>query len=360
MKKYALWLANVEGITGTRIHYLLQTFSGAEEIYSLSKEQLLACEGIDEKLAAGITESRKSWDPEYEMCKLAEKGISFASEEEEDYPQRLRRIANAPYGIYYRGSLPDSKRKAAAIVGARGRSAYGQQTAQLLAKELALRSVDIISGLALGIDSDAHKGALGGNGCTYAVLGCGADVCYPKQNQYLYDRILESGGILSEYAPGVSPKTYMFPARNRIIAGLCDCLIVIEARERSGSLITADFAMEQGRDVYALPGRITDSLSAGTNRLIKQGAGILYNIEDFLKEWDVFDASDRLQMDFRKNSLEKDELLVYSLLDFCPVGIGTLCDKSSIPILTLFDILERLQQKGFAKEIMPNYFVQTV
>ena len=165
---------------------------------------------------------------------------------------------------------------------------------------------------------------------------------------------------MSEYAPGISPKPYRFPARNRIIAGLCDCLIVIEAREKSGSLITADFAMEQGKDVYALPGRITDPLSAGTNHLIRQGAQILYNIEDFLKEWDFFDVSNTLQMDFRKNVLEKDEWLVYSLLDFCPVGIGTLSDQSSLPILTLLDILERLQRKGFVKEIVPNYFVQTV
>lgn len=360
MKKYALWLFNVKGMTGARIHFLLRTFSGAKEIYSLSKEQLLKCEGIDEKLAADIVESKKDWDLEYEVYKLAKKGISFVSEEEEDYPPKLCQIANAPYGIYYRGNLPDSKRKAVAIVGARGRSAYGEQAAVKLANELALRGADIISGLALGIDSDAHKGALSANGKTYGVLGCGADICYPNRNQYLYDEILCSGGILSEYAPGVMPKPYMFPARNRIIAGLCDYLIVIEAREKSGSLITADFAMEQGKDVFALPGRITDPLSAGTNRLIKQGAGIIYNIEDFLKEWDLFDASHQVQMDFRKNSLEKDELLVYSLLDFCPVGIGTLSEKSSLPILTLFDILDRLQQKGFAKEIIPNYYVQTV
>lgn len=360
MNKYALWLFLVDGITSTRIHYLLKTFSCAQEIYSLSKEQLLKCEGVDEKLAEKMIESKKSWDLEYEAERLEERGIFFISEEEEEYPQRLLRIANAPYGIFYKGSLPDPAKKAVSIVGARGRSAYGKQVAEKIAKELALRNVNVISGLALGIDADAHKGALAAKGTTYGVLGCGVDICYPNQNQYLYDEILKNGGILSEYPPKISPKQYMFPARNRIIAGLCDCLIVIEAREKSGSLITADFAMEQGKDVFALPGRITDPLSAGTNRLIKQGAGVLYNIEDFLKEWDLFDASSALQMDFRKNVLEKDELLVYSLLDFCPVGIGTLCDKSSLPILTLFEILERLQQKGFVKEIIPNYFVQTV
>ena len=179
-------------------------------------------------------------------------------------------------------------------------------------------------------------------------------------NADIYNDIIQKGGIISELMPGTQPKACFFPMRNRIISGFSDAVIVVEAREKSGSLITADFAMEQGKDVFALPGRITDPLSAGTNRLIKQGAGVLYNIEDFLKEWDLFDASSALQMDFRKNVLEKDELLVYSLLDFCPVGIGTLCDKSSLPILTLFEILERLQQKGFVKEIIPNYFVQTV
>lgn len=360
MKKHALWLAMVEGLTSTRIHYLLKNFSGAEEIYSLSREQLLKCEGVDEKLAEKITESKKGWDLDYEVEKLQEREIHFTSEEEAEYPQKLLRIANAPYGIFYKGTLPKPRKKAVSIVGARGRSFYGKQMAENIAKELALRNVDVISGLALGIDADAQKGALEAKGKTYGVLGCGVDICYPIQNQYLYDNVIKNGGILSEYAPGISPKPYRFPARNRIIAGLCDCLIVIEAREKSGSLITADFAMEQGKDVYALPGRITDPLSAGTNHLIRQGAQILYNIEDFLKEWDYFDVSNTLQMDFRKNVLEKDEWLVYSLLDFCPVGIGTLSDQSSLPILTLLDILERLQKKGFVKEIVPNYFVQTV
>lgn len=358
MKKYGLWLSQIKGMTSAKITYLMQYFSGAEEIYGASKEQLLKCPGLDASFVEQIVFS-KNCDLQQRLMELEQEGISFVCQEESAYPKRLSNIANAPYGLYYKGCLP-MKDKNVAIVGARGRSAYGAQIARILAKELARRKVGVISGLALGIDADAHQGALDEAGATYAVLGCGIDICYPKQNKFIYDRILEKGGIISEYPKGIEPKPYLFPARNRIIAGLSDCLVVVEAKEKSGSLITADFAMEQGKDVYAVPGRITDALSSGTNQLIKQGANVLYSIEDFLKEWDLLSVGNGIQMDFRKNTLEKDELLVYSVLDFCPVGIGSLMEQTSLPLMTILDILERLKKKGFIKEVVPNFFVQTV
>lgn len=360
MKKYALWLSNIKGMTSSKIFYLLKQFHSAKEIYGLSKSDYLQVKGIDQKLAEVICDSKKYWSLEGELYKLQESGISFISWEEIEFPEKLRVIANAPYCIYYKGNLPRQKERSVAIVGARARSAYGQQIAQQLSTELARKNVNIISGLALGIDADAHKGALRGNGRTYGVLGCGIDQVYPTANAYLYDEIEKTGGVISEYPPGVMPNPYLFPARNRIISAFSDCVIVIEAKEKSGSLITADFALEQGKDVYALPGRITDALSAGTNYLIKQGAQPLYNIEEFLKEWDIFDGNDILQIDFRKNTLEKDELLVYSLLDFCPVSIGTLMEETNLTLSTLIDILQRLERKGFIKETVPNYFIQTV
>ena len=209
-----------------------------------------------------------------------------------------------------------------------------------------------------GIDGDAHKGALDAEGDTYGVLGCGVDVCYPREHAYLYDKMIQNGGIISEYPPGTQPLPHQFPARNRIIAGLSDCVVVIEAKEKSGSLITADFAMEQGKDVYALPGRITDPLSQGCNQLIKQGAGIVKSVEDFLVDLDILTENVYVQMDFRKNVLEKDERLVYSLTDFRPLSLSSLMEKTGYSITKLLIILEKLKEMGLIKEIHANHYVR--
>ncbi len=357
--KYALWLSNIPGIAGGKIQCLLKECASAEEVYGLSKTQLLNIHGISEKDTEQIAESKNRWNLDKEWVRLEEQGIGFICVEQKEYPKRLREMVNPPYSLYYLGNLPKEE-KMIAIVGARGRSSYGSQIAEELAKRLALQGVGVISGLARGIDADGHRGALAGNGRTYAVLGCGVDICYPRENKYLYEKILDKGGILSEYPPGTRPNAKLFPARNRIISALSDCIVVIEARERSGSLITADFAMEQGKDVYALPGRVTDSLSKGCNQLIKQGAGVFLSVEDFLEECNLISAKNGTQMAFRKNLLEKDELLVYSLLDFYPMSIGTLIEKTAFCLTELLFILEHLEQKGFIKESIPNFFVRSI
>ncbi len=250
--------------------------------------------------------------------------------------------------------------KSVAIVGARSRSEYGLQVARQLGETLARNGVAVISGLARGIDADAHIGALDGGGRTYAVLGCGVDICYPRSNRYLYDRILEhGGGILSEYPPGQTPLAGLFPQRNRIISGLSDCVVVVEARKKSGSLITADFAMEQGRDVYAVPGRVGETLSEGTNRLIYQGAGIYMGPEEFLSELHL-GGKFTLDLNFSKKKLEKEESLVYSVLDLNPIGLGTILQKTSIPLEHLLEILASLVEKGYIWESVPNYYVRRI
>ena len=251
---------------------------------------------------------------------MQEEGIGFVCVEDARYPQKLRRISATPYALYYIGRLPDETRKSVAIVGARTRSAYGSQITGKLARALAQNRMDIISGMAMGIDADAHSGALEENGDTYAVLGCGVDVCYPKRNRYLYEKMQDRGGILSEYPPGTPPLPGYFPQRNRIIAGLADYVIVMEARKKSGSLITADYAMEQGKEVYALPGRVTDALSEGTNHLIQQGAGIFVSVEDFLQELQLQPQNITTQIDFRKNLLEKRRIVGVCFIRFLSGG----------------------------------------
>lgn len=360
MSKYAYWLSNIKGMTAYKAEQFRQEGYLAEDIYGLGKKKLEKVTFLKEEDADRILESKRTWDLEGKWQNLAEQGIGFVSLEDENYPGKLSTIIHAPYSLYYIGKLPEEDKIQVSIVGARTRSAYGSKIAEELGNALAKSGVEVVSGMACGIDSDAHRGALEGGGNTYAVLGCGVDVCYPRSSHYLYEKICSHGGILSEYPPGTQPYPAYFPQRNRIIAGLSNYTVVIEARIKSGSLITADFAMEQGREVYALPGRITDNLSQGCNRLISQGAGIVTGVSDFLKELRLDASNIPCQMNFRKNLLEKDELLVYSLFDFCPVGLGTLVEKTPYGLSEILDILERLEQKGFVEETVPNFYINTV
>lgn len=199
-----------------------------------------------------------------------------------------------PEGIYVNGNLPDPGLPAVAMVGARKCSSYGKAQAEYFAKTLAEYGVQIISGLAYGIDSYSHQGALLGKGRTFAVMGCGADLCYPRENQALYRKIIETGGgILSELPSGTPPRPWNFPNRNRLISALSDLVLIVEARERSGSLITADFALEQGKSVMAVPGRVNDALSEGCNRLLAQGAGVAWSVQAVLDELGISEKAEK-------------------------------------------------------------------
>lgn len=200
------------------------------------------------------------------------------------YPALLKELHDPPPRLYLRGGPVDLLGlPAVAIVGARSCSAYGAQVARELGRELGAAGVVVVSGLARGVDGEAHRGALAAGGLTVAVLGCGIDRDYPRAHAQLAGRIVESGAIVSEYPPGVEPSPWRFPARNRIVAGLARATVVVEARERSGALITADFALELGREVFAVPGEITSALSAGTNDLVRQGATPLLTANDVLE-----------------------------------------------------------------------------
>ena len=214
--------------------------------------------------------------------------------------------------------------------------------------------------MARGIDAYGHIGALKAGGDTFAVLGCGVNVCYPRTNQKLYESILAQGGIISEYPPDTEPIAQLFPARNRIISALSDVVVVVEAKERSGSLITADFALEQGKDIYAVPGRSTDALSQGCNNLIRQGAGILNSVEDFAKDRELCMKVDAVQENFNKLLLEKDESLVYACLSLRPKSMEDLLKKTGFPMPQLADILQRLIQKDFITESFKNYYIRKI
>jgi DNA processing protein len=224
--------------------------------------------------------------PCYER-RLHEQGFRFLRRSATDFPPLLRAIHDAPAGLFLRGAGDPAllARPAVAIVGARNCSGYGASAARMLARELARAGLVVVSGMARGIDAEAHRGALDANGTTVAVFGCGIDRDYPSSHVDLARRIAETGLLVSEYAPGVEPAPWRFPARNRIVAGLCQACVVVEARERSGALITADLALEEGREVFAVPGEITSSLSEGTNALLKLGASPLTCAADVLSSF---------------------------------------------------------------------------
>jgi DNA processing protein len=275
-----------------------------------------------------------------------------------NYPKRLENIYDAPVCLYYKGKLPDNKKPAVAIVGSRSCSEYGRQIAHTLGKELAMAGVEIISGLAMGIDASGHSGAIYGGGSTYAVMGCGVDICYPAANRKLYQEILLNGGILSEYPWQTPPSPGQFPVRNRIISGLSDIVIVVEARKKSGSLITADQALEQNREVMAVPGRIFDKTSEGCNRLIKMGAAIISTPQDVLEMLELTCPETVSSGNAKKFCLAPDEEMVYSNLDFTPKGLEEILMQCEKEPSELMEVLMRLIIKGMVRETSRNYYVK--
>lgn len=354
---YAYWFANIMGISNRKKHELLLLAGSAEDIFFMPEERLQELCLFDPQLIRVLIESRQQ-KAKIPFEDLAEKGILFLSLEDKEYPEMLRNIPDAPYAIYVKGRLPKTDKKSVAIVGARTCSEYGCAVAQQLGRQLAARGIPVVSGMARGIDTAGHMGALDVGGVTCAVLGCGVDICYPKSNIKLYTEILEKGCIISEYPPGTEANPRFFPERNRIISGLSDVVVVVEARARSGSLITADQALEQGRDVYAVPGRMFDSLSIGCNALIKQGAGIISSIDEFVKELENSGADDYIQEKIEKLLLEKEERLVYSCLDLLPKSVERLLQETHFSMPKLAEVLAKLEQKGFVTETFKNHYIR--
>lgn len=353
---YDIWLTQVQGIGLTRLNRVIEACGSAEECFRMSEKGLRAIWGLGEEDVEQLLRSRKRFSAEKALQALEATKTSVLRRDDPRFPPGLKTIPQAPWLLFYRGRLPAPEKPSIAIVGARECSDYGRAMAKLLGKTLAEAGVTVISGLARGIDAASHAGALSGNGETYAVLGCGPDLCYPKSSQNLYSQIVSTGGILSEYAPGTEPAARFFPARNRIISGLSDAVIVVEARIRSGSLITVDHALEQGKDIYAIPGRITDRLSGGTNRLLTQGATPIVSMEDLLKDLRLSTDKFAEKTNAAKKTLDKTETTVYSDIDFVPAGLETLLDTTGLPLPKLLAVLYDLQKKGLIEESFPNQF----
>lgn len=365
---YAYWLSCLDGIGARSIKNLLEYTGSYAEIWKMSAQELRApLLNLTPSQTEAILSSRFEAQVLSSYEEMLSKGIRFCHYTHPDYPVRLKYIDNPPAGIYVMGELPDPEVLSVAIVGARRCSEYGRYVTRKLAGAMARAGMQIISGMALGVDGIAQKAALDAGGYTCGVLGCGVDICYPKENQDIYNGLIESGGLISEYHPGTGPIPGQFPLRNRIISALSDIVVIIEARDRSGSLITADLALEQGKDVYALPGRVTDSLSHGCNRLIKQGAGIILSPEEFIKDIaaDYMHGSKKVippgsahTGEAQKDAgavqltlsgaygLSDDEKKIIKIMDFNPRSISRIQEDSGVDAGRLYNCLMTLSMKG--------------
>lgn len=284
-----MWLSLIKGLGSRKKLELLQEYGNPKKIYNLTESELLKVRGIGKELAKKILDKNIK-EQIYKHIKYMQKyKIDIISINDKKYPQILKQIYDPPISLYIKGNAEILNGKNIAIVGCRNSSKYGEEAAKYFAYNLSEKGINIISGLARGIDTYAHIGNLGammhnGNdicGKTIAVVGNGIDIIYPKENKYLEEKIIKSGGcIISEYPLGTKPEKFNFPARNRIISGLSKGVLVIEARVKSGTLITIDFALQQGRDVYVVPGNINSVNSVGTNDLIKQGAKPVTRVEE--------------------------------------------------------------------------------
>lgn len=291
-----------------------------------------------------------------EYHSLEGQGIKFITILDSNYPQRLLDLPDSPVGLFVKGELPKDSIPTVAIIGSRNATQYGLQAARCFGKELAREGVQIISGLAAGIDGSGHKGALEGGGSTYGVLGCGINVCYPKENFYLYEQIRERGGIISEYRLGEPPRARNFPIRNRIISGLSDAVFVVEAREKSGSLITVGIALEQGKEVFALPGRITDLGSRGCNQLIQSGAALVSNPGDLLEYFGIKFCKKLYLYEKSEKGLAKKEKMVYSCLDLQVKHLEDIVNQSGLPLSECMMILLDLELRGFIQCTGGSYY----
>lgn len=279
-KRYWIWLSLIKNLGSKRKLRLLELYKTPEEIYKLTKEELMNINGIGETIAKEIMISKNEKILNYHIKYMKENNIKIININEREYPQALKEIYDPPISLYVKGNIKKLDNKNIGIVGCRECTTYGKKSAEYFAYNLSKQNINIVSGLAKGIDSYAHLGSLN-TGNTIAVLGNGLDMIYPKENLELANEIIKRGGtIISEYPCGTKPDKMKFPARNRIISGISSGIIVIEAKEKSGTLITVDFALEQGRDVFVVPGNINSINSVGTNDLIKQGARLVTTYED--------------------------------------------------------------------------------
>lgn len=347
--RYWIGFNIVKGIGPAKLRALLEAFGDIESAWHASPDALRAA-GLDRRAVETLPAARAALNLDAELAKLQRAGVATLTWADDDYPRRLREIPNSPPVLYLRGRLTEADEFAVAVVGTRRPSAYGQQATSELVSALAASGVTVVSGLARGIDAAAHRAALEAGGRTLAVLGSGLDRVYPTEHARLAEAVAGNGAVISDYPLGTPPESGNFPPRNRIISGLAMGVLVVEAGETSGALITADVAGEQGRPVFAVPGSILSRSSRGANRLIQQGATIVTRPEDILEELNLTMAVQHTQA---RAALPTDET-ERTLLDYLsvePTHIDELRALANLPIAHVSSALALMELKGMVRQV---------
>ncbi len=354
--KYWIALSMLQDIGPVGSRKLLSVFRAPERIFNSEVDHLIAVDGIGINRAKNI-KNFSSWnDVEKQIKVMEKKGIKPVSFIEPSYPEMLREIEDAPVVVYTKGDIQPQDRYAIAVVGSRKPTHYGASVTENISEELASMGFTIVSGMARGIDALSHKGALRAGGRTIAVLGSGLDVPYPPENKMLMDKIASSGCVISEFPPGTPPDRENFPRRNRLISGLSLGILVIEATSDSGSLITARYALEQNREIFAVPGNIISSTSEGTNELIKKGAILTRKAEDILEELAPVLKGFIRSKDKVKVEVTEEEKNLCNLLSGEPMQIDIISRESGLPTSKVLGILLGLELKGAVKQTTGKRF----
>ena len=346
----------IRRMTEARLKALLEQFDTPEAVLTAPSEALAEVAGMDDDLVRAVRGYERSPETDQRIERAVKLGVRTIDHREDGFPANLKELAQMPPVLFIRGGLTEEDRLAIAVVGSRRATAYGQGVAEMLGREFAAHGVTVVSGLARGIDTCAHTGALKAGGRTVAVLGCGSDVYYPPENRRLCDRIAEQGAIVTEFPPGVEPLAMNFPKRNRLISGLARGVVAVEARDRSGVLNTTAWAADQGRDVYTVPGRITDEASTGTNRLLRDGARPLLSARDVLEDLGV-----ALRLEERTRvSVAEEEKPVLAVLSGDPLHVDEICQETGIPMSALLSVLVQLEIKGLVRPLPGKLYVRQV
>ena len=358
-ERLAMWaLAELKGLGPAGVKRLIERFGTAAAVFEGFVDDGSDGEVLNEAVAGRLKADRNWGEIEAEMNRTIPPGAEMVAFSEQSYPSKLKNIPDPPSYFYYAGDLNCLEMPSLAIVGSRKPSDYGHRITSRLAGELASAGVTIISGLAFGIDSFAHEAALEAGGLTAAVFGCGLDYIYPSAHRDLAERIARSGCLISEFPRGTKPERFNFPVRNRIISGLSDGVLVVEANEKSGALVTARLALEHNREVLAVPGSVDNQLSYGPNDLIKQGAVPVTSIDDIMANfgWHKSEKSVKRKADL--SILSREELSLYNQLSIQPTHLDNLGKKINLGPSRMAELLLNLEIKGFILRKPGNYVVK--
>ena len=349
-------LSSVPGVGSYRLLNLMKRFKEPGAVLSASPRQLIEVDGIDKKLAQLIKNTNNAEFASEQIKRAKQFNTKILTYWDQDYPVSLKNIYDPPCILYVRSCAQKLNHQSLAIVGTRHPSTYGKLITEKFAAEIARQNISVISGFARGVDTIAHKTVIANRGITFAVLGSGVDVIYPPENISMLAQIFECGALISEFPMSTKPDARNFPKRNRLISGLSKAVFVIEAGNKSGAIITAEYALDQGKEVFAVPGNITNPKSIGCNRLIQDGARLVLTPDDILSEYNVEKKKVPLAKTYKDAS--DDERIVLKYLSEEPLHIDILCQKCGLSSSLVLSILLSLELKSYVRQLAGKHFVK--